>query len=242
MTMTTYPIKQFTAVNVTLREAQAAHPKRLFVDRDGNAYVARHTGEVHHLQLDAEHAGELVEAMAGVAHHTTAAMAPAAGTHDLELRWGTQTIHVHGAQLAADEALHGALDVAHRVANRVLDHGTQMEIHAVPADEVIGNGPAIDPNIPHIMVVPGNGGIVPPWLQHDQVRAANGNGGVVPPWLQNTDEILLDPTNDGVAPPWQERTDPKPDLAPTKPPLWGLEHDEVHAGNGNGGIVPPWLQ
>lgn len=236
MTMTTYPIREFTAVNVTLRGDETTPTKRLFVDHEGNAYVAKHTGEVHHMQLDAEHAGELVDAMTGVAHGTTAAGAPVAGTHDLELTWGGNTVHVHGAALAADEALHGAIDVAHRVADKVLAHGTKMELHAVPTDEVVGLTPPLDPNTPHIMTTPGNGGIVPPWLEGDEVvgltpplnpdephimdEATGGNGGVVPPWLEG--ELGAGGKNPGIVPPW-------------------LNTPEANGGK-NPGIVPPWLQ
>ncbi|MCW2923930.1 MAG: hypothetical protein JWM98_1334 [Thermoleophilia bacterium] len=131
----------------------------LTVGKDLAATVACRRDGDRSFQLDAAQAQELVHALSRVATERptgNAAQVRDGLGYDIELTWNGQTYHVHGADVGADDALHGVMFAANRLmAGEEAAPFHTMEVHDVPREEPVSVGAPADN---------GNVGIVPPWL------------------------------------------------------------------------------
>jgi hypothetical protein len=118
----------------------------------GAATVAALDGTQHRVALDASQSEDVLHALSGMiaAPGELKAGRPDAYDYDIELTFDGETRHFHTNGLAADEALHGAIDLT----DTALNHHT--ELRSMPVKMPVGVGGAVAPN--------GNGGIVPTWL------------------------------------------------------------------------------
>lgn len=126
--------------------------------------TSRHAGE-HTYELDEAAGQELLTALAKLADAPETERGerrpiPDAFQYDIELTWNGKVIHIHDADIGADDALHGVMYAANNLLTAVPERkGGMMQVHPVaqenPADEIELTWPPKN----------GNTGIVPPWLQ-----------------------------------------------------------------------------
>lgn len=140
----------FQYVNIVRSGGITGAIERLRIDRDMNAVVHRWDGRAHNVDIDAAHAEDVLHALAKA--DTTPLPHSSLGcdvyNYDIELCWNGTVRRYHCTGLGADEALHGAVDLAETAFRHHIDTRT------VPVR--VGYDGAAAPN--------GNTGIVPPWL------------------------------------------------------------------------------